>query len=247
MKKQKLGNSQYRLRQLIGYLGVLLPIIVYWNHGKLLSSISHYYYTSSSVFFIGILFAFGLILIAYKGYPKNPEDKRPKKREWLNDSQLTTIAGVLILIAVIIPTRCSNSLDIALPQCDQNYLFGHKDEFLMNTIHLPSAGGFLSILGYMSLKKFTRSEDPNSQKKHGIYRRCGYIVLGSVGLLILLFIVESIVHRTSNDIEFSFNRYVPGYVFILETVAVWSFGISWLIKGKVENDLAQLGSLLFRR
>ena len=240
MEKQSLQNSQYRLRKLIGYLGILLPVIVFLTHQKLLSSISHYYYTTASSFFIGILFAFGLILIAYKGYPL---DQRKTNRERISDKMLTTIAGIFIIIAVIIPTNCENSLD-TLPFCGvDNYLFGHQSTAL-SLVHLLGAGGFLFVLGYMCIKKFTRSNDPNSQKKHRLYKICGYLVIGSVGLLVCIFILETIVHKNSGNEEFSCNVYLHGYTFILETIAVWSFGIAWLVKGKVENDISKITSLL---
>ena len=243
MEKQTLQNSQYRLRKLIGYLGILLPVILFLTHLKLLSSISHYYYTTASIFFIGILFAFGLILIAYKGYPLDP---RKNKRERFSDKLLTTIAGICIIVAVIIPTNCEDSLDI-LPFCGvKNYLFGHQSKIL-SLIHLIGAGGFLFILGYMCIKKFTRSNDPKSQKNHRLYKISGYLVLGSVGMLICLFIVESIVQLNTGNPKFSCNQYFPGYTFILETIAVWAFAIAWLIKGKIENDIDKFKSMLTTR
>jgi hypothetical protein len=64
-------------RQLIGYSGLILPILVWliagWRpaeelqHWKLLSSISAYYYTGSVSVFTGILVALGLFLFSYKG------------------------------------------------------------------------------------------------------------------------------------------------------------------------------------
>lgn len=78
---KKLHNSQYRLRKAMGILGIALPILLLLNHNSLLSSMSHYYYTSASVFFIGILTAFGLILFTYEGYPLDTSSESPKQPE----------------------------------------------------------------------------------------------------------------------------------------------------------------------
>ena len=64
-----LQHSDYRIRKLIGTLGLLLPFMVYFAKGEFLASISHYYYnTLSSLIFIIVLSAFGLFLLSYKGY-----------------------------------------------------------------------------------------------------------------------------------------------------------------------------------
>ena len=220
----KLQNSQYRLRIIIGILGMLLPVLIYLNHKDLLSSISHYYYTSSSVFFIGILFSFGLILIAYKGYPVEPESNEKYSDDWI-----TTLAGIFIIVTVIIPTNCKNSLG-EIQFCGGGYLFGHGHTF-MGAIHLLSAGLFLFFLGVMSYAKFTMGKNI-SEKKKLLYKICGYIIWGCIGLLIILFVLEWILDE-------KFNKYIPGYTFFLEVIAVWAFGIAWLVKGKADKYIIQ--------
>jgi hypothetical protein len=81
--KKDMLYSYYRIRKIIGILGIALPILIFTFHGELLSSISHYYYPKSAVFFIAILFAFGLLLISYKGYEKD------KDTEKLSDNLIT--------------------------------------------------------------------------------------------------------------------------------------------------------------
>lgn len=106
--KKDMLYSYYRIRKIIGILGILLPILIFAFYGELLSSISHYYYTKSTVFFIAILFAFGLLLISYKGYEKD------KDTEKLSDNLITHIGGVAALLVVLLPTACigSNSAEI---------------------------------------------------------------------------------------------------------------------------------------
>ena len=220
--EQELQNSDYRIRKLIGILGMLLPVLLLLVQRELLSSISHYYYqTVSSLIFIIILSAFGLFLISYKGY------KIDHTTEKVSDDFITNIGGFAALVVVFIPTWCtgSGSRAIAFICTSGNFpLLGH-DMTLKGTIHLVCAGIFILSMGWMSRFKFIRSPtDPNIK----LYKICGNIVFLSIGLLILLMIVEKL------GFSFWLDKY---FVFILETVAILSFGISWLIKGKFIEDM----------
>lgn len=219
---QELQNSQYRLRKTVGYLGISLPIVIFIVNAGLLSSISHYYYTSASIFFVGILFTFGLVLISYKGYKKDKE-----KKEKTSDDLITSIAGISILITVLIPTKCTGS-GSDLIFCEDGYLFGHNDS-MKGTIHLVTAALFLFLLGWMCVKQFTKNQDEKLKLRNSTYRICGYVVWSCIGMLVVLFGLEKIL-------SIDFNDYANGYTFILETVAVWAFGIAWLIKGKFDRD-----------
>ena len=217
-----LQNSQYRLRKSIGILGLALPILLLVVKKELLSSMSHYYYSSATIFFVGILFAFGLILLTYKGHAINEE----KKERWSDDA-ITTWAAIFIFIAILVPTHCDGSIG-NLKFCDEGYLFGHRSGIL-SAIHLVSAGLFLTFLGIMCVKKFTLSPNQSIGKKR-FYKTCGYIIYASLLVILALFGLEKLL-------EINIDDYIPGYVFILETVAVWSFGIAWLVKGKIKEDI----------
>ncbi len=227
--KKDILYSYYRIRKIIGILGILLPILIFTFHGELLSSISHYYYTKSAVFFIAILFAFGLLLISYKGYEKD------KDTEKLSDNLITHIGGIAALLIVLLPTTCigSNSAEITNMCLLQNYpLFGH-DNTIIRIIHLVSAGVFLFIMGYMSIFRFTKGKLTDEKKiKNYIYRFCGIAVWVSIGILA----IETIFQN------FHFTKYD---VFIFETVSVVAFGIAWLVKGEAIKDIIDLKNKLF--
>lgn len=221
---ENLHSSQYRLRKTIGILGIALPILLLLNHDSLLASMSHYYYSSASIFFVGILVAFGLVLYTYQGYPLDET-----KNEWLSDETTTTLAAIFILIAVLIPTSWEGALGEIQYAGDEEYLFGHNNN-IKSAIHLISAGLFLVLLGYMCYAKFTMSHNDTANRKL-FYRICGIVIWSCVGLLLILFVIDStILSDTLSD-------YFPGYTFWLELIAVWSFGIAWLIKGKFDRDI----------
>lgn len=225
-EKKDILYSYYRIRKIIGLLGIFLPFIIFYSFGDLLASISHFYYTKASLFFTAILSAFGILLISYKGYEKD------KGVEWLSDNQITFIGGVAAILVVLIPTTCDGSNNELVAQICINGdypLYGH-DNALFRTIHLFSAGIFLFTMGYMSIFRFTKGPDNEEERERKIrtrnnivYRITGYLVWASIAILLLEFV-------------FHFH-FTPYDVFIFECVAVMAFGISWLIKGKAIKDL----------
>jgi hypothetical protein len=223
-------NSYLSIRKLIGTLGLILPILLVVMEEAYLSSISHYYYTKSSVFFIAILFSFGILLISYRGYQKN------EKTEYFSDNFITKIGGFAILLVVFFPTKCigSNSPEISA-MCDLGVypLYGHMDNW-KSLVHFASAGVFLITMGYMSIFRFTKGPKTAAKKvEHSIYKVCGYIIWACIALIGIEFIIQI----------FEKNFQVTKVdVFILETVAVFAFGISWLVKGEAMNDIDELGS-----
>lgn len=226
MPNQDLQHSDYRIRKLIGTLGLSLPIALPFAKGEFLASMSHYYYdTLSSLIFIIILSAFGLFLLSYKGYVKNPDT------EQISDDFLTNIGGIAALIVVLVPTTCldsgSSTIDLL---CDSNCepLFGHTDKW-SNRIHLISAGIFILCMGWMSRFKFTRGSDVEN---HKLYKWCGYLVFISVGMLLVFIGLEALIEG-----DFFLKHH---YVFVFETTAVIPFGISWLVKGKAIDDVKMM-------
>ncbi|WP_420551630.1 hypothetical protein [Tenacibaculum aiptasiae] len=225
MVRQEIQHSDYRIRKLIGLLGLLLPLILLFSGGELLSSMSHYYYkTLSSLLFIIILSTFGLFLISYKGY------KIDKETEKISDDFITNIGGIAALIVVFVPTHCSGSKSFFIDKlCSNNLLplLGHNNDF-KTFIHLLSAGIFILSMGWVSKYKFTRGENKTYNK---VYRLCGNIVFGSVAILAIIMII-SLFKK-----EFQLTNYD---VFIFETIAVIPFSISWLIKGQTINYLKNI-------
>ena len=227
--QEKFEDGQQRLRKCVGILGLLLPTLMLGLYGKMLASMSHYYYTPSNIFFVGILFSFGLVLMAYVGYEKDSDER-------FSDDFLTTWAGFFALATVIIPTSCCDSGDADII-CGNGYLLGHTS-IVYNTIHLVCAGLFIVILGWMCIYKFTRSTNPESMKKHRLYKICGYTIWGAVGCIALLIAIEKIFKVKVDD-------YFFGYVFIFESIALYAFAVAWLVKGKVYQDFKDIKTKWF--
>jgi len=224
MPSQPIQQSDYRIRKLIGTLGLALPILLPISSGMFLSSMSHYYYQPlSSIIFIIILASFGLFLLSYRGYKIDAETEK------ISDDLLTNIGGISALIVVFVPTSCTESSSAVIDGiCNSgNFpLLGHISD-LKNTIHLVFAGIFIFTMGWMSKYKFTRGQNSDNNK---IYSWCGNIIFTTIVLLLVLVGIRFF------DEDFQITSYD---VFILECIAVIPFGISWFVKGEAMKDIKE--------
>lgn len=100
----------------------------------------------------------------------------------------------------------------------------------VTTVHLSSEAVFLFLLGDIPFSCSPRSDKhENSRGKHKrwrnrIYRTCRVIIAVCVVLLgIYVVLIEK-----KNDLRD--YKYIP--ILILECIALWAFGFSWLVKGK---------------
>lgn len=213
--------SYLALRKWLGILGLALPILIWiFNGFELKSSISHFYYSSSSVIFTGFMVTFGIFLIFYPGR-KDATDK-------VSDNWVTTIGGIGAIITALIPTAyCevskfpirSEEIKSALANfCGGEGLtiqYVHNSSIL-GGIHLSSAALFLALMGYMSFARFTKGNTTPKMKR--FYKLCAYMVW--LPLVVL-------------GIEFAFGWKLTDYdVYIMECVSLGFFGLAWLVKGK---------------
>ncbi len=136
--------------------------------------------------------------------------------EWISDNAACNLAGVAALIVALYPTAVEGKLS---PD-------------VVGYIHFGAAAFFFISMALISWFKFTRSrfsvtksqQDAPSTKKlsrNRIYRLCaGLIGLAILGIgLVLLF-----------DLHISYEHWRP--IFWLESLGLMAFGFSWLVKGK---------------
>jgi len=203
--ENRLVVSHLTLRKAIGYLGIALPLVLFFG-GKLLfalgmqSSISSYYHTAMRDVFVGILCSIGVFMAAYRGYERKDD-----------------IAGDL---------ACLFAVGVAFfPTTPDNPTHHEK---LIGTLHLIFTALFFLTLSYFSLYLF-RKTDPNKPptrrklKRNKIYRVCGYTMLGALALILLLGLLP-------NGAAAAIKKINP--VFWLEVVAIEAFGVSWMTKGE---------------
>ncbi len=201
------------MRKAVGILGLALPPVLIL--GALISgpcrvfldSLSAYYHGVMRDFFVGILCAVALFLFSYKGYDW--------KDFWANKIAFIGALGIALFPTTFLdpPPAC-----LRLP-LETNELKG--------ILHLVFAFVFFLDIGLMSLCLFVQT-DPKKRKKvtkqkhwrNKFYRGCGITILTSLGLLVAY---GAVARFTS----FRLWWFVPA----LESIALWAFGISWLVKG----------------
>lgn len=193
------------LRKAVGYLGLALPFVI--SLGKMilegpgiLRSISAYYYTGMRDVFVGILCAIGVFLMSYKGYDRK-------------DDLAGDLACIFALGVAFFPTT---------PQVDPS-----QQARIVGSLHLFFAASFFLTLAFFSLVLFTKTDPtktPTRRKvqRNIVYRVCGYTILASIALIVLLAVFP---HSASIK---KFDS-----VFWLESLAVVAFGVSWLTKGEM--------------
>lgn len=209
-------SNQATLQKMVGILGMALPLLLFvflyidLGFGHILPSISHYYFTRVCSIFVAIMSILAIFLLIYKG------------REPL-DFYLSGIAGLFAFCVVLFPTDNINGVFSVTVL---------KVSTVRPVFHYVSAAVFLTCLSAMSLFVFTKSDKSVSsrgiQKKirNRLYRTCGVIML-----LAILGILAWGINILGPDLTQFYNEH--HLTFWLETIAVESFGLSWLVKGGV--------------
>jgi len=207
-------SNQNTLRITVGVLGMALPLLLYlflyvdMGYGTTLPSISHYYFTRVCGIFVAILSVLAIFLLIYKG-------RAPL------DFYLSALAGIFALFVVLFP--CDNITGVFTVTV-------LKVSKFRPIFHYVSAAIFLLSLAIMALFVFTKSdkskEDRGVQKRrrNRLFRTTGVIMLLAIGT-----ILAGGLHLFGKE----FNEFYDQHhlTFWMETVAVESFGLSWLVKG----------------
>ena len=124
------------------------------------------------------------------------------------DSVISKLAGVFALCIALFPTSS-----------DPN----DKTD-IISKVHYITAGIFFACLAFMSIWLFTKSKGvmtDRKRKRNRVYRVCG---------IVMAVAVIGIPLDSIQSIHDSISEYKP--TLILETIALTSFGFSWLTKGE---------------
>jgi hypothetical protein len=139
------------------------------------------------------------------------------------DDRIATWAGVFAVCVSLFPTTHDDPV-------------GGGVRFI-GTLHLLFAAAFFLLLSFMSLKLFTKSDlkviKGQKRVRNLVYVNCAYILFACV---VLMAIVSFLPPGPSLALK-PFRL-----ILVLETVALWAFGFSWLIKGEtLWQDAAKKG------
>ena len=193
------------LRKTIGILGIALPFIL--ALGELLIAKNGVQRSVSFYFHkdIGTVFVGTLFVVGFFLFAYRGPDKI--------DNIVANWACIFALGIALFPTTPS---DIPKP-----------GEEVIGVIHFIFALLFFLTITCMSLFLFTRSTKPKQsdekKQRNKVYKSCGYIMLVSIILI-------GVFHLLPKAVEESLKKFHP--VFWLESIALVSFGVSWLTKGE---------------
>jgi len=209
------------LRQAVGWVGTLLPIILLVVNPIALSiensgcavvpgSVSGYYYLPVRNIFVGALCALGLFLIAYVGYD-------------FGDRLVTDAAGLFALGVAFCPTAPTVVSPPAVPSvaCQTVAQLSTREQ-VVGYIHLVCAALMFVFLAWMAIR-FTNTNNPTPQKlrRNRIYNICAAVIIGCL-----------VAAAITSPLPASVKAHFPWWLFLYEAVAIFAFGVSWFVKGQ---------------
>ena len=206
--------SDHAHRQLIGYVGLVLPLVLIVitllrdgvERWRSLTSISAYYYTGAVAAFVGMLISLSLFLFTYRGY-KN-------EYHWADRAAALT-AAIAALGVALFPTVAP----VGVPALSWWVP-------VTGILHQVFAGVLFTMFAVFALFLFriTPSGEQASPEKR--WRNHAYLVCG---LLILASIIWAIIAGLRGK-----------SIFFPESVALVAFAVSWLIKGKAYKTIVSV-------
>ncbi|MFZ1469476.1 MAG: hypothetical protein WAT09_10935 [Paracoccaceae bacterium] len=223
MNRDDVVRSYYRIRQTLGWLGLILPVLLigggFLSKGAVEPSISDYYHTLMRDAFVGTMTAIGLFLITYPGH--SPEQGRHRR-----DDVITTVAGIAAFGLAYFPNEVRTNANLLGSVTQQ--LLGHK---AAAAAHYTCSILFLTALAAICLGKFARRATPARRR---IYRACGWVIVAMTALVIAASWVRIMGPRSPQVVVSDWRL-----VLWSEAIAIWAFAIAWLVKGQAETALTQ--------
>jgi hypothetical protein len=214
-------RSYLTIRTVVGIIGTALPVIFIIGEAFFLrgdvhvrGSLSAYYHTSMRDIFVGALCVIGFLLATYMSAQTNTLDF------WLS-----LLAGVAVIGVVFFPTA-RPGLPPGAPKCGTlpvppgcspvQQAFG---ETLVAGIHFVCAAVFvLSLAAIAFLFAYREKRYDNNTAMANIQKFCGWAIIVAVVWVVL-----------GELLKITIGELTPLY--LGEVVAVWAFGVSWLLKG----------------
>lgn len=199
------------MRQLIGGLGMALPVLLWLIAGirpmselprwQSLGSVSAYYYTGGTAIFVGVLSALAVFLFTYRGY-----DNKYNRAD--------RIAGIT--------AGCAAVAVAAFPTGSPAGLVGPSWwRSPVGTVHGIAAVVLFGAFIVFSLALFPKKGTHSHRRKpvrNGVYIICG---IGMVACVIWGYLARPVI-------------------FWPEALALEFFGVSWLVKGRADWTAGQL-------
>lgn len=228
----------YHQRVAMGGLAIALPFAlllldciatnVFYSEspesGLFRTSVSAYHYSGARILLSGVLAIIGFYLLAYRGHPDG----------LISDDWLTTWGGIGALGVAAFPTEieCDPPLELyswVIDSCGSWPEVSAFTQFWTGYAHFVFAVLFFGSAAVMFRRFLKDREEGDSVSeaklwRNAVYRRCFQVMIGSLAITIALLIAEYF------SLPPVFSK--AGGVFWGEVLAVWAFGIAWLVSSK---------------
>lgn len=207
------------MRIAIGTVGLLLPLGTYLvdralGGGRLLGSLSAYYYAGSRDLFVGLLVAIGVFLLLYKISEVNL------------DNTFSVLAGVAALGVAWFPTGRSGGVTAPLTRLQQTF-----GEAAVGRVHYVAACLLMLCLAGLSFcfgrREQTRTDAHGARLPRTFWAWYHWVFTAVIVLAIVFMVVCALQGLTGT------------WLFWGETVCVMAFAASWLMKGLELQTLRQ--------
>ena len=214
--------SYNRVRNALGFLGLMFPLMLIL--GSVLSrdgmqvSMSDFFHTTLRDIYVGTLCSIGVFLISYRGYRREPD-------EWISDDLIATVAGIAAFGVAFFP-NVSPGMDIETLSQEA------VSPSISEVLHFLSAMLFFLCLSLFCYIKFPKNAKPWRRR---IYFTCGHLIwVGGITVAVAS-------HFKQNGAGSGIQAFVIDYniIFWGETLGIWAFAVSWLVKGKADILVAQ--------
>jgi len=209
-KNSELVVSYLTLRQMIGWIGLLMPFVVriggyLFEDIATTGSISAYYYTGMRDVFVSTLVLVGALMACYRS---------PKAV----DNILGITAGLGSIGIGLFPMAPVFAKEILARYPDMANCRCYINRGILG-YHFIFVGIFFALCFVMVTFRFTAFTPPNPSKeirsRNAVYRACGIVMLLS------FLAIGFLAFRRNGD-----------SIFWPETTAVVAFGVAWLVKGQ---------------
>lgn len=221
----ELVQSFLLVRRALGLLGFFLPLSLIAAglalDGDIQSSISAMYHTSAGDLLVGTLIAISVFLWSYVGYSK-------REGEVISDRLISRLAALGAAGVALIPVSPPSHLAAKIPPA----IAGRLGQIgLTDTLHYASALLFFACLAAFSLVLFRRSAGPApdaDKRAANLIHLISGVLLVAVTLAMMFY---ALWYR-ARPLETQVLLDQRPVLFVLETIGIFAFATSWMVKGK---------------
>jgi hypothetical protein len=209
--------SSHRHRQLVGALGLLLPLLLWLIAGIRhteglaqwipLDSVSSYYYTGAVSAFVGLLITLACCLFTYEGYANE---------YGMLDRVAALVAGLAAVGVAFFPAGAPDNLKAPSWWTKSTGMLHYA-----SAVVLFSAFIFFALFLFPKSKSQGKSLPREKRRRNNIYRCCGGAML-----LCMVWAGSALVTK--------------GPVFLPESLALVFFATAWLVKGRAGHTAASV-------